>query len=102
MLENILSLAFQGTRRKKRSSILIFAVLLVSFSFAIVALCLVGSISKTNAEFRLNTYGEWYCGIPSGMEEDAQWLESQQFSSVFEYASCWNMEKQYGMVVSWT
>ena len=47
MLENILSLAFQGTRRKKQSSILIFAVLLVSFSFAIVALCLVGSISKT-------------------------------------------------------
>ena len=37
MLENILSLAFQGTRRKKQSSILIFAVLLVSFSFAIVA-----------------------------------------------------------------
>ena len=28
-------------------------------------------------EFRLNTYGEWYCGIPSGMEEDAQWLEKQ-------------------------
>ena len=79
MLENILSLAFQGTRRKKRSSLLIFAVLLVSFSSAIVVLSLVGSISKTNAEFRLNTYGEWYCGIPSGMEEDAQWLENQQW-----------------------
>ncbi len=79
MLENILSLALQGTRRKKRSSLLIFAVLLVSFSSAIVVLCLVGSISKTNAQFRLNTYGEWYCGIPSGMEEDAQWLENQQW-----------------------
>lgn len=79
MLENILSLAFQGTRRKKRNSLLIFAVLLVSFSSAIVVLSLVGSISKTNAEFRLNTYGEWYCGIPSGMEEDAQWLENQQW-----------------------
>lgn len=80
MFRNILSLAFQGTLRKKRSSILIFFVLLVSFSFAIVALSLVGSISKTNAEFRLNTYGEWYCGIPSGMEEDAQWLENQQWA----------------------
>lgn len=77
MFRNILSLAVQGIRRKKRSSILIFSVLLISFSSAIVALSLVGSISKTNAEFRLNTYGEWYCGIPSGMEEDAQWLESQ-------------------------
>ena len=80
MLGNILSLAFQGTLRKKRSSILIFSVLLISFSFAIVALSLVGSISKTNAEFRLNTYGEWYFGIPSGMEEDAQWLENQQWA----------------------
>ena len=60
MFRNILPLAFQGTRRKKRSSILIFSVLLISFSSAIVALSLVGSISKTNAEFRLNTYGEWY------------------------------------------
>ena len=77
MFRNILSLAVQGIRRKKRSSILIFSVLLISFSSAIVALSLVGSISKTNAEFRLNTYGEWYCGIPSGMEEDAQWLEKQ-------------------------
>ena len=79
MFRNILPLAFQGTLRKKRSSILIFSVLLISFSFAIVALSLVGSIGKTNAEFRLNTYGEWYCGIPSGMEEDAQWLEKQQW-----------------------
>lgn len=80
MFRNILSLAFQGTVRKKRSSILIFSVLLISFSFAIVSLSLVGSISKTNAEFRLNTYGEWYCAIPSGMEEDAQWLEKQQWA----------------------
>ena len=49
MLENILSLAFQGTRRKTQSSVLIFAVLLGSWSWAIVALCLVGSSSKTNA-----------------------------------------------------
>lgn len=81
MFRNILSLALQGTFRKKRSSILIFSVLLISFSSAIVALSLVGSISKTNAEFRLNTYGEWYCGIPSGMEEDAAWLKRQQWAA---------------------
>lgn len=80
MFRNILALAFQGMYRKKRSSILIFSVLLISFSSAIVALSLVGSISKTNAEFRLNTYGEWYCGIPSGMKEDEAWLNNQQWA----------------------
>lgn len=80
MFRNLFSLAFQGTLRKKRSSILIFSVLLISFSFAIVSLSLVGSISKTNAEFRLNTYGEWYFAIPSGMEEDADWLEKQSWA----------------------
>lgn len=80
MLRDLLSLAFQGTRRKKRSSILIFSVLLISFSFAIVSLSLVGSISKTNAEFRLETYGEWYFAIPSGMDEDRAWLESQPWA----------------------
>ena len=41
MLRNLLTLALQGTLRKKRSSVLIFSVLLISFSFAIVALSLV-------------------------------------------------------------
>lgn len=80
VMNNLFSLAFQGTIRKKRSSILIFSVLLISFSFAILALSLVGSISKTNAEFRLNTYGEWYCAIPSGMSEDEAWLKKQEWA----------------------
>lgn len=80
MFRNILSLAVQGTLRKRRSSILLFSVLLTSFSFAVAALSLVGSISKTNAEFRLNTYGEWYCAIPSGMEADEAWLNGQPWA----------------------
>lgn len=80
MFRNILSLAVQGTLRKRRSSILLFSVLLTSFSFAIAALSLVGSISKTNGEFRLNTYGEWYCAIPSGMEADDGWLRRQPWA----------------------
>lgn len=77
MMRSIFSLVLQGIFRKRRSSLLIFSVLLVSFSFAIGALSLMGSIAKTNAEFRLNTYGQWYFAIPSGMEEDRQWLEDQ-------------------------
>lgn len=77
MFKNIFPLAFQGIFRKKRSSILIFSVLLLSFAFAIASVSLVGSISKTNEEFRLNTYGEWYLAIPDGLVEDAAWLQTQ-------------------------
>lgn len=80
MYGNIFSLAFQGVRRKKKSSILIFMVLLLSFSFAIASLAQLGSMSKTNAEFRLNTYGEWYFGIPAGKEQDAKWLEKESWA----------------------
>ena len=45
----------------------------------IVAISLVGSINKTNAEFRRDTYGEWYFAIPSGIERDAAWLEKQTY-----------------------
>ena len=80
MFKSIVPLAFQGIMRKKRSSILIFLVLLLSFAFAIASVSLVGSISKTNEEFRLNTYGEWYLAIPDGIKEDATWLQKQAWA----------------------
>lgn len=77
---SIFDLAFEGIRRKRKSSALVFLVLLITFSFAIVSLSLVGSIGRTNAEFRLNTYGQWYFAIPSGMERDADWLRGQKWA----------------------
>lgn len=74
---SIFHLAIEGTLRKRKSSILVFLVLLITFSFAIVSLSLVGSIGQTNAQFRLNTYGQWYFAIPSGEAEDAAWLRGQ-------------------------
>ncbi len=76
---SVFHLAVEGTLRKRKSSILIFLVLLITFSFAIVSLSLVGSIGQTNAQFRLNTYGQWYFAIPSGMKEDAVWLQGQKW-----------------------
>ncbi len=70
VFRNTVSLALQGLYHKKRSNRLVFSVLLISFSFVVVSLSLVGSISKTNAEFRLNNYGEWYFAIPSGQNKD--------------------------------
>lgn len=76
---SIFHLAVEGTLRKRKSSLLVFLVLLITFSFAIVSLSLVGSISQTNAQFRLNTYGQWYFAIPSGKNEDAAWLRGQKW-----------------------
>lgn len=76
---SIFRLAVEGTLRRRKSSILVFLVLLITFSFAIVSLSLVGSIGQTNAQFRLNTYGQWYFAIPSGKAEDITWLREQKW-----------------------
>lgn len=58
MFKSLFSLAVQGTLRKRRSSILVFTVLLLSFAFAIVTLSLTTSISQTNENYRLDIFGE--------------------------------------------
>jgi hypothetical protein len=86
MKDGILSLAVQGTLRKKKNSCLTFLVLLISVSFAIASLSLVESMSKTNAELRKVTYGEWYLGIPNGLAEDEEWLREQTWAETIGVA----------------
>ncbi len=74
------NLALQGILRRKRNSILIFLVLLFSFSCAVTTLSLTYSIRDTNAEYRLNTYGEWYIAVTDGAETDGAWLEEQSWA----------------------
>jgi ABC-type antimicrobial peptide transport system permease subunit len=95
----LFSLALQGTLRKKKSSGLIFLVLLVSFSFVIVSLSLTGSITKTNEELGKNTYGEWYYAIPSGLEEDAAWLAEEKAAGMLE---SFGTMRNYGTVAGST
>lgn len=80
MLRNLFPLAVQGTLRKKWSSVLVFTALLLSFAFAIVTLSLTQSISETNTQYRLDTFGEWYLAIPNGKEEDEAWLAEQEWA----------------------
>lgn len=70
-------LAAESLFRRKKSSFLVFAVLLITFSAAIISLSLVSSISRTNSLFRQKAYGRWVFAIPSGMESDAAWLKAQ-------------------------
>ena len=78
MDRELFSLARQGTLRKKRSSLLVFLVLLLSFTFAIVSLALVSSINATNRDFRYKIYGRWYCGLMTGTPEDGEWLRQPE------------------------
>ena len=87
-------LAAESVLRRKKSSILIFLVLTVSFAFAILAVSLVSSISKTNQSFLVNTYGEWYLGIPRGLDEDAGWLEQTVWAQQIGCA------RSYGVIQS--
>ena len=92
MFTNSLLLALQGTMHKKKRSLLVFLVLLISFSFVILSISLVSSIGKTNAEYRICTYGEWYCAIPFGMDGDEAWLKKQS------WAESVGVARNYGII----
>ncbi len=79
MLKTIFSLAFQGIKHRKRQSLLIFFVLLVSFTFAIVLLSYTSSVAETNSQLRLDTYGSWYGAISDGIDSDLEYLESEDW-----------------------
>lgn len=79
MSSNLFSLSLSGVLRRRRESLLVVAILILSFGAGILSLSLLGSMSRTNAEYKLNTYGEWYGAIIDGKEEDAQWLKERDW-----------------------
>ncbi len=79
MLKTIFSLAFEGIKRRKRQSLLIFFVLLISFTFAIILLSYTSSVAETNSQLRLDTYGYWYGAITDGIDSDKEYLESTEW-----------------------
>lgn len=76
MRKELLTYAIEGLKNRKNTTIPAFLVLCISFSFLIFATCLVGSISKTNDEFRINTYGEWYADILDAGEFEVSWASN--------------------------
>ncbi|MCD7771441.1 MAG: ABC transporter permease [Oscillospiraceae bacterium] len=101
MLKTIFPLAFEGIKRRKRQSILIFFVLLVSFTFAIILLSYTSSIAETNSQLRLDTYGSWYGAISDGIDGDLEYLESTDFvddvGTSVNYGKASVMVMQYAM-----
>ncbi|HBM98241.1 MAG TPA: hypothetical protein DD413_02325 [Ruminococcus sp.] len=86
LLVDISNLAYLRIRRKWKNSLLFFLVLLLSFASAIVSVSVVGSIDRTNAQYRLNTYGEWYFAIPYGYDGDKEWLSKKEWVDGFGIA----------------
>ena len=79
MNKELFELSLQSLRRKKRSSLLLFAVLFLSFAFAIVSLTVTGSIQKTNQEYRYDVYGEWYGAIYKEQDGDEEFLRERDW-----------------------
>ncbi len=79
MLKTMFSLAFESIKRRKRQSLLIFFVLLVSFTFAIILLSYTSSVAETNSQLRYDTYGSWYGAISNGIDSDLEYLESSEW-----------------------
>ncbi len=82
MIKNIFSLAIQGLRRRKKQSLLIFSVLLISFAFAIMLLSYSGSITATNSQLYSDTFGIWYGAFTSEGDSDGDraYLESTDWA----------------------
>ena len=79
MNQDLWTLARQGILRRRRSSLLLFLVLLLSFAFAVMMLSVMGSMDRTNTELLKNTYGGWYGAIPDGKAEDRAFLEQREW-----------------------
>lgn len=88
MKKELFKLALHGLKGKKRSSLLTVIILTISFAAVLVTLCITGSIIKTNAEYRLNTYGAWYGAIPYGIKGDAEFLSTVTASERSERRRC--------------
>ena len=79
MNHDLWTLARQGILRRRRSSLLLFLVLLLSFAFAVMMLSVMGSMNRTNLEYLKNTYGAWYGAIPDGKDSDRAFLEQRDW-----------------------
>ena len=79
MNRDLWTLARQGIWRRRRSSLLLFLVLLLSFAFAVMMLSVMGSMNRTNIEYLKNTYGAWHGAIPDGKDSDRAFLERRDW-----------------------
>ncbi len=89
MHKQLLELTIQGIKRKKKTSLLIFLILLISFSFAISALSITESIDVSNTDYRLDTYGAWEYAVYGGDRKDEKAYRKLQETAQMGTAVCY-------------
>ena len=77
MNQELWNLTILGMKGRKKITILIFTVLLLSFAFAVVTLSVTSSMERTNREYRFDTYGEWYGAFSLTEEGVPDWLKQE-------------------------
>lgn len=75
----LFSMALDEIRGRKRSSFLIFFVLFLSFTCALISLSLTESMDKTNEECRYDTYGIWEGAVLNANERELDFLGQTPF-----------------------
>lgn len=78
MNQELWNLTILGMKGRKKITVLIFTVLLLSFAFAVVTLSVTSSMERTNREYRFDTYGEWYGAFSLAEEEAPDWLKQEE------------------------
>ncbi len=81
MNRELFRLAIQGLGRKKKSSLSLFLVLFLSFTFSIITLSVNGSTAETTAQYKRDVYGEWDGAILCGTEKDVDFLQREDWLS---------------------
>lgn len=63
MNKQLFQYAYEGIKCKKKLSITLILVLTITFSFLLFSISVLESMRKTNDEFRINIYGDWYMDV---------------------------------------
>lgn len=81
-MKELFCLAVKGIKRRRKSSILIFGILSISISFAVIAFSAHESMNKSNEEYRYDTYGTWEGAFLGGYKEDFEVFNQEK--DIFE------------------
>lgn len=88
MKKELFHLAVKSIKRRRKSSILMFCILALSISFAVIALSVNESMNKSNEEYRYDTYGTWEGALLGGKKDDLEILKKEKTIAAVGTAVC--------------
>ncbi len=89
MNRELWKLTLVGMRGKRKSNLLIFLVVILSFTCGIISLSVASSLNRTNEEYRLDTYGGWQMAVEENDDEDRKFLENSPYIEEIGWTECY-------------